>query len=239
MSAYFYKRSQIWILAILSHFCHSCQISGGETLPRYCWQTNWHKIAFTLGIEHVIYIFSSNRIAHWQLESGKKWDLVIFWSFFALWGYIFNPQVPSSSFYLLSLTSTTPGITSKKVLTTWKFFLNFFKDFCCTVTPSHLWPNVTPLGALLWLPLPHNSFFTSIQSLSSEFYHSMYYKIKLTTECHPTLIRGHSDGFWPFWAIFAILTRFKRAMHSHGAAGRPTYMKLCLSLVQKMWYTWF
>ena len=62
----------------------------------------------------------------------------------------------------------------------------------------------------------------------------MPHKIELTAEYHPTLFKGHYDGFWPFTAIFPIFAGFEGAMHSHGPADKPTDTKLCLSLVLRI-----
>ena len=132
----------------------------------------------------------------------QKWDFAIFWSFFVLWGYIPNPHAPNSSYYPLNLTPTLPVNNSRKILTTWKKNFHFFHDFWCMVTPSPIWPNVTPWGAPLRPPSAHISFFTSIQCLYSGLYHLMHSEIELTAWCHPTFNRGHDAGFWPFWAIF-------------------------------------
>ena len=59
-------------------------------------------------------------------------------------------------------------------------------------------------------------------------------KIELTVEYHPTLIKGHYDGFWPFTAILPIFAGFEGAMHSHGRADKPTDTKLCLFLVLRI-----
>ena len=134
-----------------------------------------------------------------------------FWSFFVIWGYILNPQAPSSSSHPLTLTPTLPVINWRKIWTTWKFSFHFLSSFLVyghMATPSPIWPSVTPWGAPLWPPPAHISFSTSIQCLCSELYLLMHGKIEFTAQCHTTFSRSQNVGFLPFWAIFANFAEF-------------------------------
>ena len=132
-------------------------------------------------------------------RAWQKWDFAIFWPFFAIWGWIYNPHSPSSSFIPPGLTPTLLVTNSKKVLTTLKkFFSFFFHYFWCKVTPSPIWPNVTPWGPPLRPPPCHITFFTSIQCLCIELHHLVHSEIEFTAQCHPTFSRGHNSGFQPF-----------------------------------------
>ena len=80
-------------------------------------------------------------------RAWQKWDFALFWSFFPIWGWIYNPHSPSSSLFPLDLTPTLLVTNSKKVLTTLKNFFSFF--FSLFLVQGHPQPHLAkchPLG---------------------------------------------------------------------------------------------